>query len=805
MMRDFNNILASHGRTIASSHCPETTGSFSAKSPNIKYFLDRTNAACSAFGACVMLSMTLALGLVLTGCGSGGYAGDGITSLSSTAITIDAGQSFQFTAALAVNAPVTWSLTSDACSSTACGSLSALSGPMATYNAPTGISSQLKVNLTATLVGTKSSAHASITVNPDPVISGSLPSGTVGSAYSATLTASGGTAPLKLSLTALPAGLTFNATTGVISGTPTTAGAFAFGAQAVDSSDIPYTVKAPESIEIMAPAATPVLVSGAPSAGTVAVAYSTAFSATGGTAPYTWSVATGTLPAGLTLSTAGVVMGTPTTQGTSTFTVQAQDSLGSIGSGLFSIIISPAANNKTLALSPLPGATVGVPYSATVIVTGGTAPYGCTQTAGSLPVGLTLAANCLVSGTPTTPGTSNFTVKATDSSSPAASTSGPESITVSPAGSLVLANPPNGTVGTPYNGTIGVSGGTAPYSCAITTGALPAGLTLNAGCVITGTPTTAGTAMVTVNATDSSSPVKTVSGPVSLSISPSALTLALSGLPGATVGVPYSATIGVSGGTAPYSCIQTGGSLPAGLSLSTACVVSGTPTLAGTASVTVKVTDVSNPVETITAPESITVVAAGILALGNPPSGTVGTPYTGTIGVSGGTAPYSCVITAGVLPAGLTLGAGCVVSGTPTAAGTATVTVKGTDSGTPVKTGTGPVTLIVSSRCFDADLTEPARSDGRRTLFRHHRCIGRNRALQLRSGWRLPAGRTQLIRDLRGERHAHHGGDSECNRQGYRLNQPGGNRHRTGKHCGFAGAAEPDHVDSARRHSRHPL
>ncbi len=84
--------------------------------------------------------------------------------------------------------------------------------------------------------------------------------------------------------------------------------------------------------------------------------------------------------------------------------------------------------------------------------TGGTAPYTCLQTGGSLPAGLTLSASCVVSGTPTTAGTSPFTVKATDSGSPALTGTGPESITVAAAGSLTLTSPPNGTVGTPYSG-----------------------------------------------------------------------------------------------------------------------------------------------------------------------------------------------------------------------------------------------------------------------------------------------------------------------------------------------------------------
>ncbi len=125
--------------------------------------------------------------------------------------------------------------------------------------------------------------------------------------------------------------------------------------------------------------------------------------------------------------------------------------------------------------------------------------------------------------------------------------------------------------------------------------------------------------------------------------------------------------------------------MPAGLTLSASCVVSGTPTTAGTSTVQVKATDASTPVETVTGPESITVSPAPLsLTLSSLPNATVGTAYTATIGVAGGTSPYNCSIVAGTLPAGLTLGGACVVSGTPTVAGTVTLSVKATDAGNPV-------------------------------------------------------------------------------------------------------------------------
>ncbi len=659
---------------------------------------------------CGWLMVIMAFAAALTGCGSGGYAGGGITSLSSSAITIDAGQSFGVTAALAGKEPVTWALGSSTCSASACGSLSSPTGTSTTYTAPAGITTQLKLTLTAALSGTSNSKVVNITVNPDPVISGTPPEGTIGTPYTATLKASGGTAPLGLiSVGTLPAGLSFDAATGVISGTPTTAGLMNFSAQVVDSSDVPFTVKAPESIAISTAVASLTFISGNPPAGTVGIAYTTALGASGGTAPYTFAVTAGSLPPGLTMAAAtGVISGTPTIQGNSTFTAQVTDASGATASAAFSIQINPAGTGPVLSLSPLPGATVGVPYSATIVVSGGTAPYTCALATGTLPIGLTLAPSCLVSGTPTTPGTSAFTVTATDSSSPALMTTGPESITVSALPVLVISNPPGATVNVPYTGTIGVSGGTGPYSCTLITGPLPAGLTLGANCVITGTPTTAGNYPITVKGTDSGSPVTTGTSVVTIVVSPAGLSLTLATLPNATVNVPYSAVIGVSGGLPPYSCIQAGGTLPAGLTLSSACVVSGTPTTAGGPFVVqVTATDSSSPANTVTGPESITVVAAVTLVLSNPPGATVNTPYSGTVGVAGGTGPYTCQLITGPLPPGLTLGANCVITGTPTTVGSYPVVVKGTDSGNPSKSGQGPVTITVSATPLTISPTLP--------------------------------------------------------------------------------------------------
>ncbi len=643
----------------------------------------------------LLLSFLALFFLTMTGCGSGGYPGGGIEALSTSAVTIDAGQSYSFTTAATAGTAVSYTL---ACGSgVSCGSLSNTTGLTVVYTAPAGITSQMTVTLTAAVNGTKSSATATITVNPDPTLASVPPTGTVGVAYTGSLSPAGGTAPLTLVITGtIPPGLTVNSTTGTITGTPTTVGTYTFTAQLTDSSAVPYVVTTKNTIVVAAPIPLPLTVSGNPPSGTVGGAYSTAFGASGGIAPYIFSVSSGALPAGLTMSPGGIVAGTPTTVGVYVFTVQARDSVGTTGSGSFNITITSAS--LMLTVSTLPSGTVDVPYSAPIGVTGGTAPYTCVVVAGTLPAGLSIT-GCLVSGTPSVAGTSNMTITATDSSNPKNSTTGPVSITINPAGSLTITSPAPGIVDVPYAGAIGVIGGKPPYTCLITAGTLPAGLSIT-NCTITGTPTTPGTTTLTVKATDSSTPsALTSTGPVTLVISPAALTLAVTSLPNGTVSIPYSSVIGVNGGTAPYSCMIVTGTLPAGLMLTSAgCLVSGTPTAAGTVNLTVRATDSSSPQETTVGPVSLTIEPASLaLTVSTLPNGTVAVPYSSTIGVTGGTSPYSCLITNGTLPAGLTLtSAGCLVSGTPTVAGTVRLTVKATDSSNPQQTTTGPVNLTIN-------------------------------------------------------------------------------------------------------------
>jgi uncharacterized repeat protein (TIGR01451 family) len=256
--------------------------------------------------------------------------------------------------------------------------------------------------------------------------------------------------------------------------------------------------------------------------GTVNVAYSQTITATGGIQPYTWSVTAGALPPGLSLNPAtGAITGTPTAAGPFSFDVTVTDSA----------VPTPATATRTFSLtinditittaSPLPPGTTGAAYSITFAALGGTPPYTWSITAGALPPGLTLdPVTGQLSGSPTAPGTFNFTVTATDTGA----------LTGSKAFTLVVSNPPpltittasplpNGLVQQPYSQTITATGGIPPYTWSISAGALPPGLALDAVTgTISGTPTASGVFNFTVDVTDSAGTPATASKAFTLTI-----------------------------------------------------------------------------------------------------------------------------------------------------------------------------------------------------------------------------------------------------------------------------------------------
>lgn len=261
--------------------------------------------------------------------------------------------------------------------------------------------------------------------------------------------------------------------------------------------------------------------------------------------------------------------------------------------------------------------------------------------------------------------------------------------------SITTSSLPGTTVGTAYSLTLASTGGAGTLTWSITSGSLPAGLTLSSSGVISGTATTVGTSTFTVTVTDSSNPPKSAS--VQFSITVSSMSITTASLPAATVGIAYSQTLAVAGGTSPYTWSVSVGALPAGLNLNSATgVISGTPTTSGTSTFTVSVSDSSATVNTATAQFSITVSAMTVTTT-SLPAATVGTAYNQTLAVAGGTAPYTWSLQGGALPASLGLSAGGAISGTPTTAGISNFTVLVTDSAVPANTATKPLSITVGS------------------------------------------------------------------------------------------------------------
>src|SRR5580658_2558949 len=369
----------------------------------------------------------------------------------------------------------------------------------------------------------ESSNSAQLTINPPvSVTTTSLPVGTVGPAYSSTLTATGGSGGYTWSLFSgsLPAGLTL-ASSGLIGGTPSAAGTAPITVKAADSDGL----TARQNLSITVDSAITITTTSLP-AGTVGIPYSQTFTATGGSGQYTWSVSAGALPAGLTLSaSSGQLSGTPSAAGTYSFTITVTDSNQATASRPFSLTIN---SGLTITTAPeLPTGTVGVPYSQTLTATGGSPPYTWSMSSGSLPPGLSLASSAgSIGGTPRTAVADTFKIQVTDTRG-ATATRG-FSLTIDPAIVITTSSPlPNGEVTVPYSLTLAATGGSGQYTWTISTGALPAGLTLTASTgAIGGTPTSAATANFTIVATDTNQ--ATNSKPFALTVNPAPQILSLS-------------------------------------------------------------------------------------------------------------------------------------------------------------------------------------------------------------------------------------------------------------------------------------
>ncbi len=436
------------------------------------------------------------------------------------------------------------------------------------------------------------------------IIPETLPDGAEGQAYSQALAATG-QPPLRWRVAsgALPAGLTLDEDTGVLSGTPTESGSFAFTVEVADGSTVPARGQAPYLLTIIAKLTIdkgklPNQIEGSE--------YEQTLSADG-QGPWTWAVTSGKLPAGLALGqTTGIVAGTPTTPGVYNFTITVTDSSTPqrLGQQAYSVTI---IDRLQITPQPLPHGIVDEDYSQTLATDGqGTPVWSITK--GSLPPELSLDPDTgIISGTPTQAGTYNVTVQAADSeSTPPAR--GTVFYTVAVYDPLTIgATLPTARAEEFYSETFDVTGGLPPYQYDGSQLNLPGSLSFDEQTgTVSGTPLQghAGTRQLQLTVTDSADPPQTTTAFVTLRIQPLAVEITTEAQHTVEVDESFTLQLEAINGLAPYTWKITQGVLPPGEGKSTPRLdattgeISGKPTEVGTWIFTVQVTDDDTPSST---------------------------------------------------------------------------------------------------------------------------------------------------------------------------------------------------------------
>lgn len=443
-----------------------------------------------------------------TGIGPASEASNSVTPTGNQTInfqnpgSINFGTTPTLTATTTAGLPVTFSsATTNVCTITSSGSLTTIAPGTCTIDANQAgngafhAATEVRQSFQIVVPG-----GAVFLTTPSP-----LPSAIGGNPYSVPLMASGGAMPYLFQLisggNSLP-GVALS-DSGVLSGVPHSSGTYSLTVRVVDAAmqtaDKTYQIVVNAPTMVLSPATLP--------SGQVGTAYpTTSFATTGGTAPYEYKVTAGTLPTGLTLSTAGTLSGTPSVSGPFNFTVTATDAYGFMGSQSYAgniALAAPAVSDKT-ATTPF---NTPVSIDLTDSITGtdintvavNTAPvHGSVTISGKV---VTYVPSPTYFG-----GTDTFTYTATN----AGGTSAVATVTVTVesrpplvftpgAGSL-----PDATAGNQYTVSVVAGNGAAPYSYAITAGTLPEGLSFDVSTgTISGTPIAVSSTSFTVTAIDS--------------------------------------------------------------------------------------------------------------------------------------------------------------------------------------------------------------------------------------------------------------------------------------------------------------
>jgi hypothetical protein len=372
-------------------------------------------------------------------------------------------------------------------------------------------------------------------------------------------------------------------------------------------------------------------------------------------------------------------------------TVYVQYASGIPGNGFTAPFPFTIVSPLQLLSTAMPAGQDGVFYDFTFQTAQGAPPLNFTAT--GLPATLSLnSAIGEVTGTPSA-GTYPVSLQITDAAQE--TVTGQFTLYVAPPPIPPLAfsggSLPNGQVGVSYMADVHATGGVQPYIFSLTGGALPAGLTIIGDGAITGTPTAAGTANLTLQVVDSAGTVVTQG--FSLIVAPAPLAIATGALSNAPAGAPLTIVFSATGGYPGYTFSSDAG-IPWGMTFGSGGTLSGTPTTPGTYKFTVTVKDSSGAIASkafsiVILPPLLVILTAGL------PSSQVGVPYTVQFYAANGQPPYAWTATG--TPPGIAMSASGSLSGTPTADGTFPVTVTATDSTLPASQAKQTYTLTVAA------------------------------------------------------------------------------------------------------------
>jgi len=524
------------------------------------------------------------------------------------------------------------------------------------------------------------------------ILTATLPDAAANQPYAVQIVTQGGTGQFAWTVPfgTLPAGIALDPANGTLGGTaPNVTATYNFTVQVQDQVTLqvasrPYILNVQGGLAIT----TTTL----PNA-FVGQNYSFQMQASGGTT-LAWSIPTGwTLPPGFSISSGGLLTGFGISTGIFQTRIQVMDVSSQVVTTrdyTFNVTLGPLR----IVESTIPNANQNVAYRATLTPSGGIPPYRWSFDIPS-PQSLTISPTTgIITGTPPNSGTFALPVSLKDATQQVFSQS--FAFSVLPSVSITTTALGNGLPGVPYADTVSATGGSLPYRWSISAGTLPPGLSLNATSgQITGTPSASGVFPFTVQVTDSLAGIATRNLTITIGAG-QLLTITTASLPDGSLNQTYSQLLAATGGTPPLTWTLGSGTLPTGLILAGTGVISGTPTILGTFSFDVVVTDINQA----TARKSLTI---NIVNAANPVSitsgnfsGVVLSAFSQTVTAAGGTPPYTFTIPSGTLPLGLNLNAATgVISGTPGAGGTSTFTVTATDSGGQFGSKTISITIIL--------------------------------------------------------------------------------------------------------------